>query len=289
VTPASSFPARLGAALAAPLRFGRMAGSSIAAPDAAGWVSDFLNAAYFQRPPGERDPADLRLAFGVLTTRWQQLARRLRLTDVLAFHRAFGPARLRHGLRLEPDALLAGAARLNGQWFPEAWADDARRGWGIAFRTARERAEHDPGVRLRAAALGVLTPPRSPDQHWGTYPPVEVPSAGGAIAALARPDRWPEWGSALGRFTALRTGGLEGQSFEIEVVARPTAATPVFTRGYVTATQVLEPGDALEAQRAVLDHGLGEQGPCVPAGARVLLLCELTTHDGHFRAPGARG
>lgn len=28
------------------VRFARMAGSSLAAPDAAGWVTDFLNAAY---------------------------------------------------------------------------------------------------------------------------------------------------------------------------------------------------------------------------------------------------
>ena len=27
-----------------------MAGSTIAAPDAAGWITDFLNAAYYRRP-----------------------------------------------------------------------------------------------------------------------------------------------------------------------------------------------------------------------------------------------
>lgn len=44
------------------VRFARMSGSSIAAPDAMGWVVDFLNAAFFARPPAERDVDDLRLA-----------------------------------------------------------------------------------------------------------------------------------------------------------------------------------------------------------------------------------
>ena len=35
-------------------RFARMAGSSIAAPSAAGWVTDFLNAAYFARREADR-------------------------------------------------------------------------------------------------------------------------------------------------------------------------------------------------------------------------------------------
>ena len=33
-----------------PLRFARMTGSSIAGRDAAPWVTDFLNAAYYRRP-----------------------------------------------------------------------------------------------------------------------------------------------------------------------------------------------------------------------------------------------
>ncbi len=45
-----------------------MAGSSIAGRDAAPWVTDFLNAAYFRRSEPEVD--DLRLAFCVLTTYW---------------------------------------------------------------------------------------------------------------------------------------------------------------------------------------------------------------------------
>jgi hypothetical protein len=56
-----------------PLRFARMAGSSVATPAAPGWVTDFLNAAYHARPEIQRDPAELRLAYGGLTTRWASL------------------------------------------------------------------------------------------------------------------------------------------------------------------------------------------------------------------------
>ncbi|MGZ4272019.1 MAG: hypothetical protein ACXVSX_22790, partial [Solirubrobacteraceae bacterium] len=76
-----------------PLRFARMAGSSIAASDAAPWVTDFLNAAYYRRPVEDRDVDDLRLAFSILTTHWygKSGARRLHLTDLRAFHRASAP------------------------------------------------------------------------------------------------------------------------------------------------------------------------------------------------------
>jgi hypothetical protein len=42
-----------------PLRSARMTGSSIAARDAAGWVTDFLNAGYYRRPVAERDVDDI--------------------------------------------------------------------------------------------------------------------------------------------------------------------------------------------------------------------------------------
>src|SRR5579862_6788957 len=77
------------------LRFARMTGSSICGRDAAPWVTDFLNAAYYRRAAGERDVDDLRLAFGVLTTFWYRTAkqRRLHASDLVAFHRAFGAHR----------------------------------------------------------------------------------------------------------------------------------------------------------------------------------------------------
>ena len=56
-------PAAAPATPGGPLRFARMTGSSIAARNAAAWVTDFLNAAYYRRPADERDVDDLRLAF----------------------------------------------------------------------------------------------------------------------------------------------------------------------------------------------------------------------------------
>src|SRR4051812_49817092 len=71
----------LGRAVASrPAEFARMAGSSIAAPDAAGWITDFLNAAYYRREPHRRDGDDLRLASALVTPRGHRLGhRRLRL------------------------------------------------------------------------------------------------------------------------------------------------------------------------------------------------------------------
>lgn len=270
----------------APVRFARMAGSSIAAPDAAGWIMDFLNAAFFARPPELRAVDDLRLAFAIVTTRWAQLDRRLRLWDVASFHRAFGLDRLvpRAGSwgTLSRDQLLAGAERLHGGWFAPAYADPRRRGWGVVFRDPAQRAAYEPERRLECAALGELTPPRAsaPEQEWSTYPPVPLPSLPATLALLAEPARWPDFGSELGRFTALRSGGLEGQTFEIEVVAHPLPRTPLFTRAYVTVTGIYDaPGEIvrrLASATAILDE------PPLPPGAHPRFLLELTTHEGHF-------
>ena len=46
-----------------------------------------------------------------------------------------------------------------------------------------------------------------------------MPSAEAVIAALTRPETWPDYASEIGRFTPLRPGGLAGQTFEIEVAA----------------------------------------------------------------------
>jgi hypothetical protein len=153
-----------------------------------------------------------------------------------AFHRAFGghrfdTARSRRGV-LDRAQLLEGAAQLLGDWFPDAYADGARRGWGVAFPTAQERAGYAPERRLALARLGELTPERAPaeDQIWHTYPAVEAPSAEAVIDALTRPETWPDYASEVGRFTPLREGGLRGQTFEIEVAAG-TGTTSRAARG----------------------------------------------------------
>jgi hypothetical protein len=273
------------------LRFARMAGSSIAAPAAAPWVTDFLNAAYFARPDRVREVDDLRLAFCVLTTRWwsQGCDARLGARDVVAFHRAFGGRRLRTWPvgTLSREGLLAGAAALLGDWFPAAYADDARRAYGIAFPTVEERDAFEPSLRLRHAALGELTRPQRPpgEQSWSHYPAVPLPSLERAAALLLAPERWPDIAADAGRFTPLRRGGLPGQTFEIEVAAGGGARAPVYTRGYVTAVRVLSRGDeGLAPWLAEVAEGAGE--PTVPEGAEVHLAVELVTHEGHFLGRG---
>jgi hypothetical protein len=282
------------------LGFARMSGSSIAARDAAGWVTDFLNAAYFRRPVAERDVDDLRLAFAVLTTYWSRKGgrRRLRVTDLPAFHRAFGRHRFdtdRSGRgELSREQLLEGGSRLVGGWFADGYADDGRRGWGIVFETAEDRAAHDPERRLALARLGEPTPESAPPEErvWHTYPPVQVPSAEAVVGALTRPETWPDYASEIGRFTPLRARGLDGQTFEIEVAAGTASGRPIFTRGYVTITKLVTPDDppALTAYFEELEAGLaryGEDEPrAVPEGGTPIVGFDLTTHEGHFMGAG---
>jgi hypothetical protein len=282
------------------LRFARLTGSSLVGREAAPWVTDFLNAAYYRRPVDDREVDDLRLAFCILTTYWfrKPTQQRLHLTDLRHFHHAFGHDRFaveqsRRGT-LSRSQLLHGAARLFGAWFPAAYADDARRGWGVAFGSVEERAGYDPACRMALADLGALTPECAPPQKqvWHTYPAVEMPSAEAVIAALTAPETWPDYASEIGRFTALRSGGLDGQTFEIEVAAGTARGRPMFTRGYVTITNLVTPADpgALAAWFAALEEGLarfGEDEPrAVPEGGQPLVGFDLTTHQGHFMGNG---
>jgi hypothetical protein len=281
------------------LRFARMAGSSIAGPDAAAWVTDFLNAAYYARPEEDRHVHDLRLAHGIITTRWAgRPGRRLGARDVLALNRAYGVLRLRRGGRLDHAALLNGSRALIGDWFPGAWADDERRAHGIAFVSAADRWAFAPEQRLRRAALGPLTPPLSlpSEQHWAIYDPVQLPAPDAALQLLLTPARWPDIGAAGGRFTALRSSGLLGQTFEIEVVAEPQPRLPVFARGYVTCTALhvlgatqTGPGPAIGLREALTEVCAqyraaveSDSEPPLPAEAEPLALVVLTTHEGHF-------
>jgi hypothetical protein len=282
------------------LRFARMSGSSICSRDAAPWVTDFLNAAYYRHPIGDRDVDDVRLAFSILTTYWYAKPnhKRLHASDLVAFHRAFGAHRFDNSESprgtLSREQLLAGANTLLGDWFASAYADDARRGWGIAFATADDKAAYDPEVRLALARLGELTPERAPlgEQMWHTYPAVPMPSAEDVIAALTAPDRWPDFGSEIGRFTPLRPGGLDGQVFEIEVAAGTGAGWPMFTRGYVTVSRLVTPDDPVELRSYfdAVDLGMREYGhdePSVlPYAAKPLVGIDLTTHAGHFMGSG---
>jgi hypothetical protein len=279
----------------------RMSGTSISAPDAVGWVTDFLNAAYYARIPELRDVEDLRIALSILTTRWHRLGhRRLHAHDVAAFHRAFGRARLRDHSdsprgTLTREQLLAGAEQLFGPWFADAYLDDERRAYGIAFETLAERAAYKPEYRLRHAKLGAPTPPENPrkQQVWHTYQPVALDDPDRAIAALTRAETWPDYASDLGRFTPVRSGGLLGQTFEIEVVSALTPRTPAILRGYVTVTRLLTRGDdeqrllAYAARLSELMVRFGrDEPPAFPEGCTPLLALCLDTHEGHFMGRG---
>lgn len=281
------------------LRFARMSGSSIAGRDASFWVTDFLNAVYYRRPPEDRDLEDLRAAWCVLNTYWyRNSGRRLRVTDLPAFHRAFGAERFDTSEagrgELSREQLLDGASSLLGDWFPEALRDDSRRGWGMVFETAEERAAYDPGARRELAKLGPLTPEHAPpeEQTWHTYPPVEVPSAEGVIGVLTTPEIWPDLATEVGRFTPLRSGGLADQTFEIDVAAGTDSGRPVFTRGYVTITKLVTPDDpdGLAGWFSALEQGLAAYGDdepaALPSGATPLVGFDLTTHQGHFMGSG---
>ena len=280
-----------------PVAVARMSGTSITAPDAVGWVTDFLNAAYYARQPELRDVEDLRLAFAILTTRWHQHGhRRLHAHDVLAFHRAFFRERILDSARtprgvLDREQLFSGAARLIGPWFEEAFGDDERRAHGIVFETTEGREAYKPEYRLRHAKLGELTPPARDrkEQVWHTYEPVPIASASRTLAALARPETWPDYGSDLGRFTALRSGGLAGQTFEIEIISALSPRTPAILRGYVTVTRFFtrenDPKD-LERSAARLSDLMVRYGrdepPAYPPGCTPLAIICLDTHEGHF-------
>src|SRR5947209_15139259 len=189
---------------------------------------------------------------------------------------------------------MEGAARLLGAWFPDAYGDDARRAWGIAFPSVQERDAYDPQHRLAVAKLGKLTPESAPpeQQMWHTYPPVQMPSVEGVLAALTRPETWPDYASELGRFPPRRAGGLDGQTFEIEVTAGTESGLPIFTRGYVTITRLATPEDppALHAYFQELESGLARYGEgeprAVPEGGEPVVGFDLTTHESHFMGAG---
>ena len=284
-----------------PMYLARMSGTSISAPDAVGWVTDFLNAAYYARRPELRDVEDLRIAFTILTTRWHRLGhRRLHAHDVAAFHRAFGRARLSDHAgaprgTLDRDDLFEGGGQLLGPWFADAYLDDERRAYGIAFESISERDAYRPEFRLKHAKLGDPTPPQLPrnEQVWHTYNPVPIDSAERTIAALLRASTWPDYASDLGRFTPVRAGGLANQTFEIEVISALTPRTPAILRGYVSVTRML----SRARDEAGLEHYASrlselmvrfgrDQPPAVPPGCTPRLALCLDTHEGHFMGRG---
>jgi hypothetical protein len=79
-------------------------------------------------------------------------------------------------------------------------------------------------------------------QHWATYDPVALPNPDAVLRLLRQPARWPDIASAAGRFTALRPGGLLGQTFEIEVIANPATSSARRDRTYSHGATRVERG-----------------------------------------------
>jgi hypothetical protein len=273
-----------------------MAGSSIAGRSAVDWVTHFLNASYYGVARESRDLVHLRLAWAVLTTYWYQLGGGpLAARHVRRFHHSFRAARSPDGSSyprglLDRTQLERGAARLLGDWFAEAQADPARIGWGVVFETSAERACYEPEARLRDARLGPLSPPAAvlSEQTWHTYTPVPIPGVVDLVAVLDATDTWSHFPTDVGRFTALRSRRLQGQTFEVEAIAEFGRHAPMLTRGYVTVTQVLDRSQpaALGDQLAVMSANLArmphDEPTVLPPGGRATHLIELTTHEGHF-------
>jgi hypothetical protein len=123
---------------------------------------------------------------------------------------------------------------------------------------------------------------------------VPIASAERTLAALARPETWPDYGSDLGRFTAVRsTGGLAGQTFEIEIISALSPRTPAILRGYVTVTRFFtreEHPDDLDHYAARLSELMVRYGrdepPAYPPGCTPLAVICLDTHHGHFMGRG---
>lgn len=259
------------------------------------WARQLLNTAYYDHPEDERDLDNLRLALGVLNTWWQRHDyRKVRPFDLPAFDSAFGRrlalAAAHIGRRpLSRDELLAGAGRLLGDWFVDAWHDDDRRAWGIAFETAADRDAYQPDRRIDINAFGPITPPRAADAErtWHTYAPVPGPSAAALIDALEHTERWPDYASELGVFTPTLHGPLLSQTLEVQLL-KPVPGLVHPLRSYVSVTQLLgrDRPEALDAHVASLNAAVATWGEgdetVVPVDATAHLALDLTAHMGHF-------
>ncbi len=233
--------------------------------DAVGWVTHFLNASYYGASRPARDLQNARTAWTVLTTYWHQL----------------GGGQLEFGTC--GDSITASAApahpraaSTHADWStatswraaPVSCSGPGSKprsgswtfGLGVALRPPGTELTYEPEVRLRAAALGALSPPRAPlaEQTWHTYEPVPIPGVDDLVAVLEAADMWSHYATDIGRFTALRPGPLEGQTFEIEAIAELARHAPMRTRGYVTVTKVLDRSrpDALRERLAAVSKNL---------------------------------
>ncbi len=281
-------------------RFARVVSSAICGRDAAPWVTDFLNAAYYRRSEPERSVDELRFAQCVLNTYWHRKGgrRRLHASDLVAFHRAFGGRRFDTDQsprgQLSRAELVEGAGALIGDWFAGAFLNDQLRGWGIAFPSAEERARHDPELRSSLVRPGEPNKAMGTTEQlsWRLYPPVQMPSVRRTLDALLEPGCWSDFATEVGRFTPLRSSGLDGQTFELELTAFTAGGWPIFTSALVSVTRLLtadEPQalwdfcDEIEAGLRGCGH---HDAVVLPYAATPIAGIELTAQAGHFMGAG---
>ena len=277
-----------------------MSGLSIAGRDAAPWVTDFLNAAYLP-PAGRR-------ARGRRPARWRSASSPPTGTARPGAPAACcRPARLPPGLR--PRALrhrgVARAARCAapsccpaprtaGRVVPGGLRRRraARLGHRVPDRRGARRLRPRPAPGDRP--LGDLTPEQAPlaEQVWHTYPPVAMPSAEGVIAALTRPETWPDYASRSAASRRCARAGCSARRSRSRSPRAREAGRPVFTRGYVMITDLVTPEDppalrdwfaALEARPGALRRRTSRGGAGGRRAAR-----RLRPHDARRALHGPR-
>ena len=228
----------------------------------------------------------------IVTTRWHRLGRRLRLTRRArrsTARTASTASCARRGSTLTREQLLRGAAHLarprlrGGLGRPGA----ARLGDRVrAPRTSAPPTSRSSGCATPRSARSRRPPRRTGSATGRPTRPVPLPSVDGDARRCSPTRRAGRTSAAPARALHRRcgSGGLAGQTFEIEVVAHPAPRTPVFTRGYVTATALHEDRAAIDA---VLDRaaaGLGE--PALPPGARAAAAARADHARGPLPRPG---
>ena len=215
-----------------------MAGSSIAGRDAAPWVTDFLNAAYYRRAGRrERDVDDLRLAFA--SSRPTGTARRpaagCASPTCAAFHRAFGARPLRHRAlgarhaRPRRSCCARRGARCSATGSRTPTPTTRAAAGASRSRRVEERAAYDPDGPARA---GPARRADARERAAGRAGLAHLPAGRDAVGRGASSAR--SRGPRRGRTTRARSGasrrcapgGLAGQTFEIEVAAGTDAGAP---------------------------------------------------------------
>ena len=172
-----------------------------------------------RRSPDERDVDDLRLAFGILTTRWHRLGRRLRAHDVARLpprvrrRRGFAGARAALG-RSRASSCSRARSGCSAPGSPTPTRDPARARLGHRVpRPPPSAPRTSPSGGSRDAALGRAhaAAARRREQAGTTYPAVPLPSARRrARGARPSPRAGPTSAARSGASPPLRSGGLAG-------------------------------------------------------------------------------